>query len=157
MVNQASVSRGNGNHTHEHASPLTVVGNIADFGNDIATLAELQAKLTALDAKECATRATVPLIVLGGGVVLALGSLPVILIGLADLIAAHSTLSPGAAQLIVGLVALAIAGLAGFFGLKGSMSSLDSFRRSREELVRNISWIRTVLVYSGRAGGKRQV
>ena len=149
------MSRSNG--TNNHASPLTVVGNIADFGNDIATLVELQAKLAALDAKECAARAKIPLIALGSGVILALGCLPVILIGLADLIASNTKLSAGSARLIVGLVALAGAGVAGFFGLKGSMRSLDGFRRSREELTRNLSWVRTVLIYSGRGGGKRRV
>jgi hypothetical protein len=155
MVDQASMSQKNG--AQPPPSPLTVVGNIADFGNDIATLAELQAKLAALDARDCAARATIPLVVLGGGAAVAFASLPVILIGLADLIAAHSQLSAGAAQLAVGLGALVLAGLAVFLGLRASVASLESFRRSREELVRNISWIRTVLVYSGRAGGRRQV
>jgi hypothetical protein len=134
-----------------------MVGNIADFGNDIATLAELQAKLTALDARDCAARAATPVIILGAGVALALGSLPVILIGLADVIAANTKLSSGTAQLIVGLVALVVAGVGGYFGLKGTIRSLDSFRRSREELIRNLSWIRTVLVYSGRSGGRHRV
>ena len=155
MVDQASVSRTNG--SQGHASPLTVVSNIADFGNDIATLAELQAKLTALDAKECVTKATTPVIILVTGAVLGLASLPVILIGLADLIASNTQLSSGSARLIVGLATLVVAGVAGYFGLKGSTSSLSSFRRSREELVRNLSWVRTVLVYSGRGGGKRKV
>ena len=134
-----------------------MVSNIADFGNDIATLAELQAKLTLLDAKEAATRATTPAIALGAGLVLALGSLPVILLGLADLIASKTSLSAGAAQLIVGLVTLLLAAGIAFLGLRGSLGSLTSFRRSTEELTRNLSWIRTVLVYSGRGAGKRQV
>jgi uncharacterized membrane protein YqjE len=149
------MSRSNG--TNQHASPLTVVSNIADFGSDIATLAELQAKLAAADAKEAAARAALPVVVLGAGAVLALASLPVILLGLADLIAASTRISTGLAQLIVGLVALLLAGLACLIGVRGSLQSLDSFRRSREELTRNLSWIRTVLVYSGRAGGKRRV
>jgi hypothetical protein len=152
MADQASVSRNNGSNNRA-ASPLTVVGNIADFGNDIATLAEL----TLLDAKDAMAKATTPLIVLGAGVALALASLPVILNGLADLIAASAKISYGTSQLIVGLVALGLAGGAGLFGWKGSTASLTSFRRSSEELTRNISWIRTVLVYSGRGGGRRQV
>ena len=149
------MSRSNGSNTT--ASPLTVVGNIADFGNDIATLAELQAKLTLMDAKDAVTRATTPLIVLAAGLGLALASLPVILIGLADLIAASTKLSAGASQLLVGVVALGLAGLALFFGWNGSTGALASFRRSTEELTRNISWVRTVLVHSGRSGGRRQV
>ncbi len=134
-----------------------MVGNITDFANDIATLAELQAKLTVLDAKDAAAKATTPLIVLGVSLAVALASLPVILIGLADLIASSTQLSSGASQLIVGLVALVLAGVAGFVGWKGSTGSLTTFRRSSEELTRNLSWIRTVLAYSGRSGGRRQV
>jgi len=155
MADQATVSRNNG--SNNQASPLTLVSNIADFGNDIATLAELQAKLTLLDAKEAASKATTPLILLGGGLALALGSLPVILIGLADVIARSLNIPSGVAQLAIGLAAMVLAGVAALIGWKGSTGSLASFRRSSEELTRNISWIRTVLVYSGRSGGKRQV
>ena len=149
------MNRANG--AQSKASPLGVVSNIADFGNDIATLAELQAKLAVFDAKDSLARATTPLIILGVGSVVALASLPIILLGLADLIASNSRLSDGAARLIVGLAALVLAGGAAFFGLKGSTASLESFRRSREELTRNISWVRTVLVHSGRTAGRRQV
>ena len=149
------MSRANG--SNNMASPLTLVGNIADFGNDIASLAELQAKLTLMDAKEAASKAAVPVVVLVGASVLALGSLPVILLGLAGLIASAAKIQPATAQLLVGLTTLVVAGIAGFVGLKGSTGSLKSFRRSSEELTRNLSWVRTVLVYSGRGAGKRQV
>lgn len=155
MADQTSVSRNNG--MADQSSPLTIVGNIADFTNDIATLAELQAKLAAMDARESMNRARIPLVVLGAAALLSLGSIPVVLIGLADVIASTWKIQPGTSQLIVGLVALVLAGLGGFFGLKGSIRSLDSFRRSREEMVRNLSWIKTVMVYSGRQAGKRQV
>ena len=156
MADQATVSRNNG-ATQPHASPLTLVSNIADFGNDIASLAELQAKLTLLDAKDAASKATLPVILLGGGVALALGSLPVILIGLADVLADALKVPGGVMQLGVGLMALVMAGVVAYIGLKGSTTSLGSFRRSSEELTRNLSWIKTVLIYSGRSGGKRQV
>jgi Putative Actinobacterial Holin-X, holin superfamily III len=154
MANQASVNRSNG--SDYHASPLTMASNIADFGSDLSTLVELQAKLAAIDAKDCAARATTPLILTAGGLVLAVGSLPVILIGLAGLIAANANLSAGMAQLIVGLAALVTAGVVSFVGLKRTLSSLDSFQRSRRELVRNFSWLRTVLASSDRNAKKRR-
>lgn len=155
MVDQASVSRSNG--AQDRATPLGVVSNLADFGNDIATLVELQAKLAVHDAQDTVARATTPLIVLGVGSAMAMASLPVILLGLADLIAENSKLPLGASRLIVGFAALILAGIAAYLGLKGSTSSLESFRRSREELIRNLSWIRTVVVHSGRTAGRRQV
>ena len=155
MADQASVSRINGSSSM--ASPLTVVGNIADFGNDIATLAELQAKLTLLDARAAASKATTPVAMLVVGAAVALASLPVILIGVAEVIASAFKISGGVASLIVGISALALAGLAVLIGFKGTTASLTTFRRSSEELTRNVSWVRTVLVHSGRGGGKRQV
>jgi uncharacterized membrane protein len=149
------MSRSNG--APGHATPGSLVGNIAEFGNDVATLAELQAKLAAYDAKECASRATIPLIVVVVASVLAVGSVPVVLIGLADWIASSTRLSAGATQLIVGLVSLVVAGVAGTIALRASLRSLESFRRSNEELTRNLSWIRTVLVHSGRAVARPRV
>jgi len=132
------------------ATPGGLVGNIAEFGHDVATLAELQAKLAVYDARECVSRATIPLIVVAAASILAVGSVPVILIGLADGIARWAGLSAGTCQLIVGLVALALAGGAAAIAFKASLRSLESFRRTNEELTRNLSWIRTVLVHSGR-------
>jgi hypothetical protein len=139
------------------ATPVSLVGNIAEFGNDVATLAELQAKLAVYDAKECASRAPIPLIVVAAASILALGSVPVILIGLADWIASSTRLSAGGAQLIVGLVSLVLAGVAVIVALRSLIRSLESFRRSNEELTRNLSWIRTVLVHSGRTVSRPRV
>jgi len=149
------MSRSNG--TTGQATPGSLVGNIAEFGNDVATLAELQAKLAAYDARECVSRATIPLIVVAAASVLAVGSVPVLLIGLADWIASRAGISPGTSQIIVGLVCLALAGVAVFLAFRASLRSLESFRRSNEELTRNISWIRTVLVHSGRTVARPRV
>lgn len=130
---------------------MGLVGNIAEFGNDVATLAELQAKLAVHDVKDCVVKAAIPVVLLVVAGVLALSSVPVILLGSADLLAWAFSIQPGAARAAVGVVALAIAGLTGFLAWKAFGLSLGSFQRSREELTRNISWIRTVLVHSGRA------
>ena len=134
---------------------LGVVGSIADFGNDVTTLMELQAKLTALDAKECIAHATFPLYVIGFAMVVVLAAVPVVLLGVAYLLAMALNIAPGWAMLLTGLLALAVAGLVGFLSVKEITRSLEPLRRSREELFRNLAWIRTVLVYSGRSTPRR--
>lgn len=128
-----------------------MVGNIAEFGNDIATLVELQAKLAAYDAKECVSRAVWPIIFLAAGAAVALSSLPILLLGTADLLARLSGWPEWVSRLVTAVVALAIAGLVAFLSLREATSSVNSFRRSTEEFTRNLSWVRTVLVHSGRA------
>ncbi len=61
MADQASVSRSNGATRPrvplQADQPVGLVGNIAEFGNDVATLVELQAKLAVHDAKDCVGKA----------------------------------------------------------------------------------------------------
>lgn len=133
-------------------SPLVegVLGNLAEFGSDVATLAELQAQLALHDLKEGAGRAVLPAALLAGSIALALGSVPVLLMGVAGLIAPVLGLDEGWALVLVAGVTLLVAAVVGWFALPRLTGSFASFRRSQEELTRNISWIKTVLTYSGR-------
>ena len=141
----------NGNAANTINAPAEgVVESITEFINDISTLGELQVKLAAIDLKEASGRATTPVILLVVGVLLLLAGVPVILLGVADLIASAG-LSQGLARLLTGVLALALAGVLAWVALKGLNHSFTSFRRSKEELTRNLSWIKTVVVYSGRA------
>ncbi len=144
-----------GGHGGANGDGPGVVGSIADFGNDMATLFELQAKLAALDLKESKDRALFPLYVVVAAVVVVLASLPIVLLGVADLIATALHIAPGWARLLTGLASLALAGLIGFLSVKEIGRSLAPLRRTNEELVRNLAWVRTVLVYSGRSTPRR--
>jgi len=151
MADQASVneSRANGNGD-------SVVGSIAGFGNDVANLADLQLKLATLDFKEATAKATLPLSLFAGGLVVLAGSVPVAIAGAGLLIASALGISLGLALLLTAIVVMiAAAASVAFAGLRLG-HSFEVFRRSREELVRNISWIRTVLVQSGRTPPKRR-
>lgn len=133
-----------------------MVGSIAGFGNSIASLAELQAKLAALDFQETKARGVVPLGVALASLVVFLGAVPVALGGVALVVASAFALSTGVALLLTGVVTLLASGAVAAFATLRFSRSFESFRRSREELTRNLSWIRTVLVHSGRAAPRRQ-
>jgi hypothetical protein len=102
----ASVN-GNGNGSPEGR----VVGGITEFGNDIATLAELQAKLALIDLKECFAHARVPLALLVVGLIFILGAVPVVLLGVAALVADAMKISAAWAMLVTAGVALVASGV----------------------------------------------
>jgi len=133
-----------------------VVGNITGFANDVATLVELQAKLAAMDFNECVTRAGGPLKLSLGGAVIMLGAVPVVLAGLGLLLADALHLSNGLALLIVGVGALIVAGVITAIAGPRISRSFESFRRTREEFERNLRWVKTVLIYSGRPASPRR-
>ncbi len=147
MANQASVNL-DGSPVNQ---PEGVVGNITEFGNDVMTLVELQAQLATLDFKAAMARATIPLVLVAVGLALLLASLPVALLGIGALVASALSISIGWATLLTAVVAAIVAVVVAVVALGRFLGSLDSFRNSREELVRNISWLRTVVVHSGRS------
>ena len=61
--------------------PEGIIGNLAEFGEDVFTLAELQGKLAARDLNDCVGRAIWPLIVGSVAAVVVLGTVPVALLG----------------------------------------------------------------------------
>jgi hypothetical protein len=61
----------------------------------------------------------------------------------------------GYALLSVALVALAIAGTAIALAVGRLRRALAGFPISREEFTRNLNWVRTVLLHSGRAARPR--
>jgi len=156
MADQASVRDGNPGSATNGSPEGRVVGGIAELGNDIATLVELQAKLFTIDMKECLGKLLIPVSLLGGGLVLLLGAVPVALLGIATLLASATALSPGWAMFLTGLVALALAAALMVVAAMRIGPSLSSFTRSSEELTRNLAWIRTVLVHSGRQVPRRR-
>jgi hypothetical protein len=151
MADQATVN-GNGGAKVKVNSPLVegVLGNMAEFSTDLISLAELQARLAAADLKESTGRAVVPAGLLVGGTLLALVSLPVLLFGVGYLLAEYTSLSVGWSILLTAVAALLLGAVLAILGLRGLGGSFTSFQRSKEELTRNLAWVKTVLVHSGR-------
>lgn len=126
-----------------------VMRGVAGFGESLLTLAELQARLTAIELRQNlqAARAGI-LVTLGSGAAMFAG-LIVLLIGVAELL---SQLGANRGLAFLGVATFALAAGAGCLALAAARlrSQRLGFPLSYEELARNLNWLRTVLRQSGR-------
>jgi hypothetical protein len=146
MVDPVSV-RGRGvAHPAGNGSAASANSGVGAFVNNVVTLAELQADLAALNLKEAARKAVVPIGLIVVSLALLAAGVTVALFGLAWLLATWLRIHQGWAMMLMGGVAIAVAGPVIIFGVARLISSFDSFRTSREELKRNLVWLRHVLI-----------
>ncbi|MDG3008097.1 phage holin family protein [Paludisphaera mucosa] len=130
--------------------PNGLIENVSSFGNDLATLATLQSKLVAADARESLAKSAPALAGLALAILLAFAGSVAILGGLGLWLAEAFALKPAVALMLTGLGALVVVALLAAVCVKLLGSSFTTFRRSAEELERNLAWIKTTLTYSGR-------
>ncbi len=132
------------------AAPRAVVENIGEFVHDVVTLSELQSKLFVADLKDFRSGTVAPGSLMGLASVLFVGCVPVLLMGIAWLLVDYDVLAPGWALLAAGSGGAIVAGLmalTGWFIFRRQLAILD---RSRAELEKNVTWIKSVLKHSGR-------
>lgn len=124
--------------------------NVSSFGSDVATLASLQSQLVAADARESLTRGAPAIAGLVLAILLAFAGVIAIVGGLALWIAERFAMQPSIALMLTGLGTLVVVALVGVISVRLLGSSVTTFRRSAEELERNIAWVKTTLTHSGR-------
>ena len=127
-----------------------VIEGVSSFGTDLATLAVLQIRLAACDFRESAKAATPILAGLTVFWLIAGGSAAVGLAGLALWLASILKIEAGLMMMVVALGGLVISGVGAALLARSLGRTLSYFRRSQEELDRNLAWIKTTLVHSGR-------
>ena len=130
---------------HQSSSPRAVMGNVTDVMHDITHLLELQAKLFATDSKAATRRALLPIVAMVVGVCVLLGCVPVGLLAAAEVVQIEAGLSrplslvcAAGAGLILAVALLAV----GWWRLRRGFHEFD---RSRNELLRNIAWVKQTL------------
>jgi hypothetical protein len=146
----ASSSKENG------AGPGDLVTNFFEFGENVLSLAELQARLGAIELKQNIEAIKIAGAVVLGGTILALAGLPIALGGIAELLVSELGMKRGFAWLSVAIATFAIAGVIVTLATSKLRRSAVGFPLSREEFARNLNWLRTVLVYSGRSARDRK-
>jgi hypothetical protein len=129
----------------------SVVGNVAGFGENVLTLAELQTRLAVLELRENVQAATRAGRLLLAGFVLAMASVPIALVATSELLISELGFKRGYAYLVVAGASGVIAGLCLLVGRLWVHREWLGFPLSGEELTRNLNWIRAILRHSGRA------
>lgn len=133
--------------TSESASQGFARG-VGTFAHDVLTLAELQAELLAADVRECRQSARIPALLLLCGLAVTISCFPVALTALALFLTRFFETSYACgfllAFLIGAVVGVALIGV-GWFQVSRRVAVL---RRSQQELIRNLRWIRKVLDHS---------
>ena len=122
-----------------------VAKDLGELTHDVVSLAELQFELFRNDCRDGLKGLLIPVALLLLAGILAAGSVPVALIFIAEILAQTAGLSRAAAFSIAalgGLIAAAALGVVGWSHIRGVGRV---FERSREELARNMSWIKQSL------------
>jgi hypothetical protein len=136
------------------SSPAAVVTSVASFGENLLTLSELQARLTAVELRRNVDAMKGPAMLLVGGVAVAVAGFPVLFIGVAELLASELGLTRGFAFLIASAAAVVIGGTLVVIADQWLRRSRLGLPLAAEELNRNMSWLRTILRQSGRWTGR---
>ncbi len=128
-----------------------VMKSVAGFGENLLTLAELQARLAKIELRQNLEAARAGIFLAIGSAVASCSGLIIMLAGLAELMVSELGIRRGYALLTVAASAIA----AGTICLIAAATLLRarriSFPLSCEELARNVNWLRTVLRHSGRS------
>jgi hypothetical protein len=139
---------GNGRY---YGKTPNVAASVSDLTHDVIELSELQAQLLALDAKQSVATLKSCIILAVVGAAMLLGTIPVALLAIAAVFVERLEWPLDASIAVatgIGLLLAAIVLGAAYGYVK---SGLVSFNRSREELQRNIAWLKSTLKTRGKA------
>jgi len=129
-----------------------VASSFSGLGHDAIELAELQAKLFSLDVKETTKSAGVSIALVIGSACVLLGSIPVLLIALAQLLVEQLGWSQAASYGVAAFVGILVSvGICAAAWARFSIG-MATMKRSREELNRNVAWLKSNLRSRAQSG-----
>jgi hypothetical protein len=156
MADQTTITRPHGQNgaarsvtDEQPAAGKGVYRNVRHLGRDFVNLAELQFKLLSVDLKDVKGHALGPALGIGIGLVVLLATLPVAMIAAAHLLIDFAGWPPAAAYGLAAAVGLVIGGVLLFVCAKRIATSFSALHRSRQEFIKNLDWIKTVLSEGG--------
>jgi hypothetical protein len=142
MVGETTMNRRNGSAT---SAANVVAKGMGELTHDIVSLAELQLELFRIDCRKGLKRILSPVALLLVAGIVAVGTVSIALMLVAEFLTQTAGLSRAAAFSIAamsGFIAAVAIGVVGWSYLRGVVGV---FERSREEFTRNMTWIKHAL------------
>jgi hypothetical protein len=129
-----------------HSPRQEVRHGVRHLTRDVVTLVELQSQLLKVDLRNWLKNSLVPgVVLLAVSSLIALASLPLLLLSLAYYLARATELSLAASLLIVGGGGVLVALLTALAGWLAVRRGRGAFERFRVELEQNVAWLKQVL------------
>ena len=119
--------------------------NIGDFVGDVMSLGEMQVQLFALDLQEACQKAVAPALGAAAAILVASGSIPILLMAVAWCLVTRAGLPQDVAFLVTFAGAAILAGAAGWFCWLRLSTVAPIVIRSAGELSQNMRWIKHAL------------
>jgi hypothetical protein len=132
------------------SAAYAVVSGVAGLGENLLDLAELQAGLAAIELRQNLNAAKASGAAILAGSILAIASLPIALMGIAELLVSELGMKRGYALLSTASAAIVIAGSCIAVARIWLQRTPLGFPVAGEEFARNMNWVRTILRQSGR-------
>jgi uncharacterized membrane protein YciS (DUF1049 family) len=134
----------NTNGRHRTTTP-NVAASVAEVTRDVIELTELQSQLLMLDLKKSAEMAKACIILAIVAACLLLASIPVALIAFGYLLVEQLEWSVAGSMGLAALVGLVLCGIVAGVAYGYVKRGLVSIERSRDELRRNVAWLKSTL------------
>lgn len=134
----------NTNGHHRGPTP-NVAASVSELTRNVIELSELQSELLMLDLQKSAKNAKSTVVLGVVAACLLLASVPVLLLALGELLVEQLEWSRAAGYGVAALFGLMSSGIVGGIAYGYVKDGLVTLERSRHELRRNISWLKSTL------------
>lgn len=119
--------------------------NLSGLLHDVIELGELQTRLLMVDLSEASRGSALAVVFVAVALVLALGSVPVLLLGIGWALVYFAEWTQAAAFVTTALVALMLAAGLTWFAWRKLHRAIGKLSRSRDELATNVAWVKDAL------------
>jgi hypothetical protein len=133
-------------HASPTINPLTgLLSSASDVAIDIMEMGELQVRLAKLDTQSAIDRSIVGAILVFGGGAMAIASMPLIALGLANAISDNFDIPLWKVQIVIGAASTCSALLLVALGAIRLRYAMTSFSRTSSELLNNVNWLKQLV------------